>query len=64
MCHHAGEYVHGAFTNAFVQTWDRYPVQSYADVLTHVRQQLLGRFDQITQLSITPNIDINSAMEV
>lgn len=66
---HAGESVHGAmltgaFTRAFLDSWDQHPVQSYTDVLRHTRQQLLGGFDQVTQLSASINADINVAMEV
>ena len=66
---HAAESVHsamltGAFTRAFLDSWDHHPVQSYAGVLRHTRQQLLGGFHQVTQLSAGTNADINIAMEV
>ena len=53
---HACKSVHGAmltsaFIMAFLDSWDQHPVQSYADVLRHTRQQLLENYDQITQLS-------------
>ena len=52
---HACKSVHGAmltsaFIMAFLDSWDQHPVQSYADVLRHTRQQLLEDHSALSQI--------------